>query len=171
MSIHFGQIRQIGYVVRDIEQAMHAWIDLGVGPWFYVESVPVQGFCYNGQTFELEMSAALANSGNIQIELIQQRNAAPSLYRDFLKEERTGIHHVAYWSEQFDQSCQLLKHSGYAAMQSGTIGQDGRFVYFCQPENPGLIIELSEMSGIKGKYFKAIAEAAATWNGAEPIRR
>ena len=33
MSQRFGEIRQMGYVVRDIEAAMKHWIEtLGVGP-------------------------------------------------------------------------------------------------------------------------------------------
>ena len=36
MSKFFGEIRQLGYVVNDIEAAMDYWSKtLGVGPWFY----------------------------------------------------------------------------------------------------------------------------------------
>ena len=36
MSRFFGEIRQAGYVVPDIEAAMDYWSrELGVGPWFY----------------------------------------------------------------------------------------------------------------------------------------
>ncbi len=36
MSKFFGEIRQLGYVVPDIEAAMDYWSKtLGVGPWFY----------------------------------------------------------------------------------------------------------------------------------------
>jgi hypothetical protein len=33
------------------------------------------------------------------------------------------------------------------------------------------VVELSEMTGGKPEYFMAVAEAAATWDGSEPIRR
>ena len=32
MSQRFGPVRQVGYVVRDIEAAMRHWVALGVGP-------------------------------------------------------------------------------------------------------------------------------------------
>lgn len=32
----------------------------------------------------VEMSVALTNTGDLQIEMIQQRNEAPSMYRGFL---------------------------------------------------------------------------------------
>ena len=37
-----GPVRQLGYVVRDVERAMAHWAGvLGIGPWFYIEAVPV----------------------------------------------------------------------------------------------------------------------------------
>ena len=39
MSTKFGNIAQIGYVVRDIDAAMDNWVRHGVGPWFYVDRV------------------------------------------------------------------------------------------------------------------------------------
>jgi len=49
--------------------------------------------------------------------------------------------------------------------------QKRRFIYFVNEQLPGTIIELSEMSGFKGEYFEAIAEAAMHWDGSDPIRR
>ncbi len=49
MSRRFGEIRQNGYVVRDIEAAMSHWTTvLGVGPFFYFERVPIEDFRYRG---------------------------------------------------------------------------------------------------------------------------
>ena len=43
MSRIFGQVRQNGYVVRDIEVAMRHWTQvLGLGPFFYFERVPIR---------------------------------------------------------------------------------------------------------------------------------
>ena len=45
MSRLFGDIRQIGIVVRDIEKAMAHWADVcGIGPCFYVDKLPVNTF-------------------------------------------------------------------------------------------------------------------------------
>ena len=64
-----------------------------------LDRVPIEDFRYRGEPSPLEVSIALANSGALQIELIQQRNDAPSMYRDFLsRESRGGLHHVAYWT-------------------------------------------------------------------------
>ena len=68
MSRLFGEIRQMGYVVRDIEDAMHHWIEVcGVGPWFYIDKLPMFDFYYRGQAGDPHLSIALANSGDVQV--------------------------------------------------------------------------------------------------------
>ena len=43
MSRFFGEIRQVAYLVPDIEAAMDYWANvLGVGPWFYNPRVPIE---------------------------------------------------------------------------------------------------------------------------------
>jgi hypothetical protein len=102
MSALFGKVCQNGYVVRDIASAMNFWTEvLRIGPFFYVPSVKVDWYRYKGKESPLEMSVALANSGDLQIELIQQRNDAPSMYLDFLREHGEGLQHMSYWSTNY----------------------------------------------------------------------
>ena len=173
MSRIFGKtVTQNGYVVRDIEAAMNHWIEvLGVGPWFYMESIPVEDFRYKGEPSPLDFSVALANSGDLQIELIQQNNDAPSLYRDFLDAGNEGLQHIAYWTDTMDADLERLLAAGYQVGQSGHVGNSGRFVYFLTENHPGTIVELSEVSGAKGEYFKKIKAASQGWDGSDPIRK
>jgi hypothetical protein len=169
----FGDIRQNGYVVRDIEAAMKHWTEvLGIGPFFYFENAPVQNFCYRGEPSALFASIALANSGPLQVELIQQRNDAPSMYWDFLAAGNEGLQHIAYWTESFDQELDRLLAAGYRVGQSGESGgPDGRFVYLDTGTHPGTVVEFSEISGAKGRFFEMIAAAARDWDGSNPVRR
>ena len=43
-------------------------------------------------------------------------------------------------------------------------------MYFDTETHPGSVIELSEISGVKGRFFRHIAESAAAWDGLDPIR-
>jgi hypothetical protein len=53
MSKFFGEIRQLGYVVPDIEAAMDYWSNtLGVGPWFYNPQVPIVNYLYRGESHQ-----------------------------------------------------------------------------------------------------------------------
>lgn len=174
MSLLFGGVCQVGYVVRDIEKAMRHWSEvLGVGPWFYKKEVGTTEFRYYGEASALpDLSIALANSGGVQIELIQQRNDAPSLYLDSLKHFGEGMQHIAYWTnDRFDEFAERLRASGYVEGHGGRMGMRGRFAYYVHADLPGNIVEISEMSGGKGEYFAAIAEAAKGWDGVDPIRR
>ena len=175
MSRFFGDIRQAGYVVNDIEAAMDYWSRvLGVGPWYYNPKVPIVNYRYRGQGYEVHNSVALANSGPLQMELIQTRNDAPSMYRDFKQAGNLGLQHVAYWTEAFDADLARLEGQGFQVVMSGEVGEKGRFVYFDQKAHPGLhpgtVIELSEVAGPKGKLFKLIREASEGWDGHEPVR-
>ena len=171
MSRFFGQVRQNGYVVKDVEAAMKYWSEtLGVGPFFYAPRVPVKNFRYRGEPQPIEVSVALANSGPLQIELVQQRNEVPSMYKAFLDAGHTGLQHIAYWTESFDQDIARLTAQGLKVVMSGEVGERGRYAYFDTEFHPGSVIELSEVAGPKGKLFRLIREASEGWNGKDPVR-
>jgi catechol 2,3-dioxygenase-like lactoylglutathione lyase family enzyme len=173
MSRLFGAVRQNGYVVRDIEAALRHWTEvLRVGPFYCFERVAVEDFRYRGEPSPIEVSIALANSGELQIELIQQRNDAPSMYRDFVASGREGLQHIAYWTETMDADLERAAEAGWRIGQSGQIGgADGRFVYFDTEAHPGTVVELSEVSGPKGRFFGHLAQLARDWDGSDPVRR
>jgi len=171
MSRFLGEIRQLGYVVHDIEAAMDYWSKtLGVGPWFYNPRVPIENYSYRGQAYAPHNSVALANSGYVQVELIQTRNDVPSMYRDFLQAGRTGLQHVAYWTADYDADLARLEAQGFKAVMRGEVGTRGRFVYFDTEYHPGTVIELSEVAGPKGRMFELIREASEGWDGKDPVR-
>jgi catechol 2,3-dioxygenase-like lactoylglutathione lyase family enzyme len=175
MSRFFGEIRQVAYLVPDIEAAMSYWADvLGVGPWFYNPKVPIENYTYRGRRYEPHNSVALANAGGLQIELLQTRNDVPSMYRDFLRAGLSGVQHFAYWTETFDDDLARAETAGFKVCMSGEVGDNGRFVYFESPADdntwPGTVIELSEVAGPKGRLFRRIRDASVNWDGADPVR-
>ncbi|MDR3500059.1 MAG: VOC family protein [Parvibaculum sp.] len=172
MSRFLGEVRQVGYVVRDIEAAMKSWIEtLGVGPWYYIDRVPMRDFVCRGVAGTPQVSIALANSGAVQIELIEQRDMTASMYREFLDGGHEGAQHISYWIDDFDAGLAKLLAGGYEVGQSGNIGKSGRFAYLTHRLQPATVIEISEVNGAKGRFFAEIAEAARTWDGSDPIRR
>jgi hypothetical protein len=172
MSRIFGAIRQNGYVVRDVRAAMDHWVTvMGVGPWFYFDRVRIDYFRHRGTESDVELSIALANSGDLQIELIQQRNAAPSMYREFLQSGHEGLQHVAYWSTDYQALYDRALALGYRVGHEGQIGgAQGRFAYFDTQRHPGTVIELSDVSGPKGTFFELVRQASLDWDGSTPIR-
>ncbi len=173
MSIKpYGQVRQLAWITSDIGRAMAHWSRvLGAGPWFYKEHVAVTTFRYKGSASPPPvMSIAFANSGELQLEIIQQRNDVPSMYRDFILKNGDGMQHVAFWTTDFDAVTAQIQADGYTEGHAGQIGQRGRFAYFEHPDLPGTVIEISEQTGGKAEFFREIREAAAGWDGSDPIR-
>jgi hypothetical protein len=168
----YGQIRQLAYVVRDIERAMAHWSSvLGVGPWFYKERVGITTFRYLGQPSPPpEVSIAFANSGELQVELVQQRDELPSMYQEFLRRKGEGAQHIAFWTFDYDAMAAKLEAAGYTEGHAGQIGQRGRFAYYMHADLPSNVVELSEQTGGKAEFFREIAQAAINWDGRDPVR-
>lgn len=124
-----------------------------------------------GVASDVKMSIALANSGDLQIELIQQRNDAPSLYKEFLDAGFEGLQHMSYWTHDYQGLYDKALSLGYVVGHEGAIGgEKGRFAYFDTQTHPGTIVEISDISGPKGAMFAHIRKVAADWDGADPIR-
>jgi hypothetical protein len=172
MSRIFGSVAQNGYVVRDLRATMTHWIEvLGVGPWFYIPKVKTDYFRHRGADSPVEMSIALANSGDLQIELIQQLNDAPSMYKEFIDAGHEGLQHVAYWTKDYQPLYDRALALGYKVGHEGQIGgEQGRFCYFDTGARPGTVVEISDISGGKGKFFDHIRRIARDWDGTDPIR-
>src|SRR4051812_13180482 len=96
MSRYFGPICHIAYMVPNLEAAMAHWITgLGVGPWFREDHFNKDVFHYKGAPIEIRSRVALAYSGDLNIELIEEQTTGPSPNREFIEEFAGGRDHVA----------------------------------------------------------------------------
>jgi len=172
MSRVFDDIRQVGYVTPDLERTVDFFLKkTGIGPWFIAERVPVETCTFRGKPLQLEMSIALANSGNLQLEFIQQTSEQPSIYTEWLDLHPDGDvpHHYSSWSDRYDEVYRTATGLGFEAVQEGRSGY-GPFVYFQMPGRPGFTYEVTEFSAPRRRMFSGIAEAAVGWDGTDPIR-
>jgi hypothetical protein len=169
MRILPGSIRQIGYVVTDLDRAMQSWIDLGVGPWFVIRGLPIRAR-YRGDPCETTLTLALSNSGEMQLELIQQADDTPSIFTEFLKTHGPGYHQLAYWADNFEATMKAIETAGWPVVWSGGEGFGVRFAYVEPPNSPATIVEISELTEAQAASARFIRDAAATWDGSDPIR-
>ncbi len=173
MSRLFGALRQLGYVVHDIEAAMKHWIEVNrVGPFFYIERVPISAFAYQSipATEIPEISIALAYSGAVQIELIQQRNEAPSMYRDYLAAGQEGLQHVGYCPEDYEAAKHAAADQGLSVGQEGDIAGRGGFIYYQTSAHHGTCVELIECNNHRRYQFTEMEQICHKWDGSDPIR-
>lgn len=171
MMTSYGPIRQLGYVVHDIDAAMAMWANkLRIGPWFYNPRLAISWYRFRGVEYEgFDMSYALANSGDMQIELIQQRCDTPSLYREHLEKYGEGLQHICVWPEDYDATFALAIESGLTPAQEGRFKRV-RFAYFEDAGHPGTSLEMSEMVPGRLPGIERIRAAAADWDGSDPVR-
>ena len=169
MSILPGPIRQIGYVVPDLDQALAGWVALGVGPWLVVRDLPMHAN-YRGKPCDTRLSIALSNSGELQVELIQQHDDAPSIFTEFLESHGPGFHQLAYWASDFDATMTAVEDAGWPVVWSGGEGFGVRFAYVEPPNSPATIVEISELTEAQAASATFIRDAAANWDGSDSIR-
>jgi hypothetical protein len=166
-----GTVGQLGYVVDDTAEAMAHWTRrLGVGPFFHLPSPPLNDLRYRGVPSTARISVALAYSGELQIELIEPLDGEPSPYCDFLAERGPGLHHVAYFTDDFDAALAAYGDVGLTPYWEGRgMTADQRFAYFDSPSHGGSVLEVVETAGLAG-FFDYIKAQSAGWDGTDPVR-
>jgi catechol 2,3-dioxygenase-like lactoylglutathione lyase family enzyme len=166
-----GAIRQIGYVVRDLDAAMESWCGLGVGPWFTLRNLEQPNCLYRGQPCSPTTSLAFANSGALQVELIQVHDDGPSIYREFVDGGREGFHQLAWWADDFDELMRKATAAGWPIVFSGDGGGTTRFAYFELDTTISTIVEVMELSEATRGMADLVESAAAEWDGVtDPVR-
>jgi catechol 2,3-dioxygenase-like lactoylglutathione lyase family enzyme len=164
-----GEVRQNGYVVSDLDRAIEQWLQAGVGPWFVLREAEQSAMYFRGERSDPVLSIAWSNSGDLQIELIQPHGDRPSVYREFLDAGHAGIHHVAFWVDDFDAVMDRASSAGWAVVQSGDGGGVARFAYVDLGVG-GTICEVMELNENTEAMNDRIRDAAHNWDGSDPVR-
>lgn len=161
---------QNGYVVDDWREAAEHWAStLGVGPFFVLEHVEFAECQYRGRPSDIDMSVAIAYTGNYQIELVQQHNDAPSIYTDFLERNPPGLQHVGTLVDDLDAALDKNELRPRIVQQGRTVA-GARFAYVDTVLHDGTMLELIEADEQMHRTFAYMASAAASWDGHDAIR-
>ncbi len=163
---------QNAWVVNDLDVAMRRWIDVyGVGPFYVLDRLDLNGTLYRGRPSALTLSVGLAQAGSSQIELIFQHNDGPSVYRDMVPEGQTGFHHVCIYTHDFKADQAYFEQAGYVtAMEGGAPDGSVKFAYFDTRKDFDIFTEvISASPGILARN-EMVRKAAEDWDGKDPIR-
>jgi Glyoxalase/Bleomycin resistance protein/Dioxygenase superfamily len=165
-------VMQAAFMVDDLETAAMNWVrTAGIGPFLLVPHIELVEYDYRGvKSAGLDFSVALAQSGGVQIELIQQHCDSPSAYRDTIAKGQQGFHHLAVYCEDYDADYRRYIGQGYASAVDGVFG-DLRFSYIDTSKAMGCMIELVEKSPVQSEFFARVAAEAVGWDGVtDPLR-
>lgn len=161
---------QIAFVVNDIDAAMNHWIKkMGIGPFFVIRNAKMDQLLYRGKEVFVDASFAMAQAGNIQIELCQQHNDAPSCYRDTFPTGGEGMHHMCVVARSYDDEIAHYRAQGFEPAMEGRFGEM-RFAYMDTREPLGFMTEVIEDWEPVRTVHRQVAEAAKNWDGRDPIR-
>lgn len=155
--------------MRDLRSAIDRWLALGVGPWFVLPEA-AQAMSHRGREVAPRISVAFANSGDLQIELIEQFDDTPSVYREFLDRGQEGLHHRAWWTDDFESTTERVRRDGWETVTSSDGGGFARYCYLERPDLPGVLVEIMELTAVTRGFMDAIRDAAVDWDGTEPVR-
>ncbi|MBM4763361.1 VOC family protein [Bacillus sp. B15-48] len=136
----FTQVLQVGIVVDDLEAYMKKYEQgYGFADWkvkFYNE----ENTKVHQEEKQFSIKVGFTNLGNIQFELIQPLDET-SVYAEFLREHGPGLHHLAFATDNHDDTCKEMDRRGIPILQSGE-SQRGTFTYLDLRRELGFIGEI-----------------------------
>ena len=108
---------QAAFIVDDVEAAALRWVETtGIGPFLLVPHVALAEYTYRGERLEgLDFSVSLAQSGGVQIELVQQHCDSPSAYRDTVARGGQGFHNLAIYCDDYDSAFEKYLNKGFVS--------------------------------------------------------
>jgi hypothetical protein len=80
---------------------------------------------------------------------------------------------LAYWADDFAAAMAAVDDAGWPVVWSGGEGFGVRFAYVEPPNGPAdiaQVVEISELTEAQAASAKFIRDAAASWDGSDPIR-
>ncbi len=172
-----GCIRQVAYVVKDIDAAMKEWQAVRGVKGFVVarDAQPLSNACYRGEKkHSVTIDLAFGYLDELQIELIELKGDTPSMYKEALDRNQTDLQHYAVVVEDFDGAYQFARDHGFETIVDSGVNGIARMSYIeatdfeknvfkedekgfmTTPEGHGIILEVIEWNGMTKPYFDTI---------------
>lgn len=167
-----GNPHHHAYLVDDIEATVNRLVDqLGAGPFFLIENVPLENLLSRDEPAEFVHNSAFGSSGGGTIELMETVSLAPERVEEGFSGPRPRLHHVAYavpptevaglrgWLDERGMSQYLSAHTGEVDNTfhdaSAVLGHD---------------LEIHADSQGLRDVFSMVSSAAKGWDGSASLR-
>jgi hypothetical protein len=172
LGLQLGEPHHHAYLVADIESAVDQLAtQLGAGPFFLVEDVPLENVLSRGEPAEFAHNSAFGACGAAAIELIQPARLSPDRVAARFADPRPRVHHVAY-----------VVPPGSAAGVRTALDDRGLREYVSSQLGP-VDTTLHDASSLLGhdieihvdveplhQFFAMVRGAAEGWDGSERLR-
>ncbi len=166
-----SRIVQYCYVVGNLEQGCARFRDLfGIAPFVGGADVELTDHHYRGAPAEpIRLRGVFAQSGDLNIELVEILSPDPSAFRDMFGAGEEGLHHVAMFSDDYEGEKQRWADAGHPVVSEFTTDFGAKICYIDARGTLGHFIELyPEHPIIRAMYAQTVKETR-DWNGAQLI--
>lgn len=170
-------IEQYAYYVNDIEAACAQWAELfGAGPFFMDKPFvpPSDQFIesYRGEPSEPHLSYAWGQCGpDHHIQLIEQHDDTPSIYRDMFAKGETGLHHIAICLEDVPAEKERFAALGFPAITEIHVSGNLMVAYVDTRSVIGCFVELYTENPNSRRNFNLWKQAHEDWDGRTDLIR
>jgi hypothetical protein len=163
---------QLCWVVPDLEAAIDRWVKTsGAGPFFLFEDVHFTESQYRGRPADIAPHrAAIGQSGEMQIELIQPLGDEAGIWRDVVPTGGFGLHHAGLYCTDYGADRSAYLASGAELAFEGLM-MGAKTCYIDTTSSLGFMTELITANPVAEMVFGQFKAAAQGWDGSDPIRR
>jgi methylmalonyl-CoA/ethylmalonyl-CoA epimerase len=167
-----GEPHHYAYVVEDIAATVNRLVDqLGAGPFFLVEGVPLENVLSRGEPAEFVHNSGFGFCGAGAVELIEAISLAPERVKKAFSAPWPRIHHVAYAvaPTRVADLRSSLEERGLPQYLSSRLGEVDTTLHDASATF-GHDIEIHVDSEGLRDFFAMVRGGADGWDGAEPLR-
>ena len=160
------------YVVENIEATVERLAEqLGAGPFFLVEDVPLENVISEGEPAEFVHHSAFGDCGGGAIELIETVRLVPERIESRFSGARPRVHHVA-WAvppAAVEGLRRELEGRGLLEYLSAQLGEID-ITFHDASASLGHDIEIHVDSQGLRDFFQMVRDGAEGWDGSQPLR-
>ena len=171
-------IEQYAYHVDNIDDACARWAQMfGAGPFFmdrHFAPPPGRDFVetYRGQPSHVDLTYAWGQCGpDHHIQLIEQHDDEPSIYRDMFRKGQTGLHHIAICLPDVSHERARFAAAGYPSVTEIHVGGSLAVAYVDARPLLGCFVELYTENPNSRRNFNAWKAAHYAWDGKTDLIR
>lgn len=165
-----GNIRQLGFIVRDLDEAVAQWLaHTSAGPFVVMRGQRFDGWTYLGEPQDQILDIAFAQAGPMMIELIEAQGPWPNVYGDAPPTETCVLHHFGLLVADIEAASAALDAPLVTTAQIDAASQ---LRYFDCRERFGVRLELISDTPSVQAFFELSESLARSWDGTSaPVRR
>jgi hypothetical protein len=172
MRPQLGEPHHTAYLVEDIGATVNRLVaQLGAGPFFLIEGVPLENVRSGGEPAVFAHNSAFGSCDGAAIELIETIKLAPERVEERFSGTRPRVHHVGYAvaPTQVADLRSQLDERGLAQYLSSELGGVDATLHDASA-TLGHDIEIHVDGDGLRDFFGMVRGAAEGWDGSEPLR-